>query len=107
MTPPLHDGGGASPTMIDVIRSTSRIEGKLESFTDLVKSLQADHNNFDSRLATLELANAARTQLIERIINVENSVKAMMPLYWKAIGAGGAILLLMQFLAPLILAKFK
>jgi hypothetical protein len=132
MTPPALDGG-AAPTILEVIRAVGRIEGKLDSFTDLVKSLQTDHNNFDSRLATLELANAAGSRLLERIINVENNAAAvqnnvaavqqlgiekrlnnlettaasMQQRIWMALGAGGTILMVMQFLVPFILAQFK
>jgi uncharacterized UPF0160 family protein len=108
----------------EVMRALGRIEGQLQSFTEMVKTMQVDYNGFDSRLATLELANAARTEFLSRLIKVENTAESVVQLalgkrlndietslvalqqfMWKAGGALTVALLVLQWLIPAIVAK--
>jgi uncharacterized UPF0160 family protein len=123
VTPPSLDDG-SSRASNDVMRALGRIEGQLQSFTDLVKTMQVDYNGFDSRLATLELANAARTEFLTRLVKVESTAESVVQLalgkrlndietslvalqqfMWKAGGALTVVLLVLQWLIPAIVAK--
>jgi hypothetical protein len=108
----LIDTPSITTAIIDLTRSIGKIEGKLDSIADLMKTMQATHTDFDSRIATLELANAARTEFLGRLIKAENDlIKTEADLsfikqrYWMIMGASGVIVFLVQLFSQLIIDK--
>jgi hypothetical protein len=99
------DPTATTSAIIELTRSIGRIEGKLDSFTELMKTMQATHTDFDSRIATLELANAARTEFLGRLIKAENDLTFIKQRYWMIMGASAVIVFLVQLFSQLIIDK--
>lgn len=87
----------------ELLRSQGKLEGKLETLTELVRSFHQSVADLDGRVSAVERIQDQRSGFIDRFIKVEDTVKTLERKFW--IVAGGASVL--SFIATQIIRSLN